>query len=716
MQDSSTLDVCGLQQMDNPGSWACRKTAPAGSMQPSTVLELSRERLLAAGPRSFDTTQGAASLATASSWPLPAPGNLPEAPSCWQMKQMLSKPSIGPARPAACGPQETNTEGASVTPIYGSHSIFSLPVSASGPAGLDQTPGGCIGSSSSNTNGSQAASSASNRSDIIAAGSVLLKSKAVTSTPHSTYGHTKLLCHGHRQNVYAYFVHCAVPGDTGCWQLLQAAVGMLLTFIVQLGVIQLLWYGMLTAEDPSKAYQATLGDSSGPPTSSQLAAASSIDMGLLRFALPVNMLMVFALSFYVYEEVRKAVKLSFVVVMLFGELPALFTTGRQTGSSSTTATGSESIGCFVSCEPVVHRRPLSSYCTAFAGGRCCCATAAQYVSGLIVALLVLLAPILQHVVAASVLVSGIGLTLAVGPQVDIIAIILNSTAVVFLLELDKAVGEILQAQHHSSHSSGIGELPLRSRRPQSNLVTLQEGMLQLQSRSCCMAAGVQGRLVWVQRVVQRYFGYAYIALNGLFVLALPLFLSPTVMYRLHGVIMHSTDGDAALASWSSALPDGVLGTNWQTYADAGVFTLNPQDIAAAFASPSQYAHVLAVLFYPLMTAAALCVLCGSMIPSASRAWGVVFLCAQVGMGVAPHFLAVSSYIPFSAVVLPGLLGAVWLGLFAVWPPLWAVAVQRHSTGACGVCAAGAVHVLNGSSPQPLGMPVSPKAECRLDVI
>jgi hypothetical protein len=210
---------------------------------------------------------------------------------------------------------------------------------------------------------------------------------------------------GGQTDVYAYLIYSTFRASSG-WQLAQAVLGMLVTFLMQLGIIVLLWFGVITSMHRV------------PPTPAVnepgwRTIVSSVEMPLAI----VNMLVIFALAVYALEEIRKAVNLSITAAACFQILPRFYL-GESFSSCSTAGKGLQSV-CY---------------------GRW------SHIMTPVLRLLVLAAPLCQHLIGLLVLLSGIDLTF-LRTNTDIVQIILDAAALIFLLELDSRVGMVLFEQH-----------------------------------------------------------------------------------------------------------------------------------------------------------------------------------------------------------------------------------------------------------------------------
>jgi hypothetical protein len=433
---------------------------------------------------------------------------------------------------------------------------------------------------------------------------------------------------GGQTDVYAYLIYSTFRASSG-WQLAQAVLGMLVTFLMQLGIIVLLWFGVITSMHRV------------PPTPAVnepgwRTIVSSVEMPLAI----VNMLVIFALAVYALEEIRKAVNLSITAAACFQILPRFYL-GESFSSCSTAGKGLQSV-CY---------------------GRW------SHIMTPVLRLLVLAAPLCQHLIGLLVLLSGIDLTF-LRTNTDIVQIILDAAALIFLLELDSRVGMVLFEQHlrsvpsmkmralskmaSSNGSSSFGLLPRTAGDMSSSgggfsgfskMVSMGQGRLSCRS----LSAGVRMRL-----------GHVYIALVGLFVLVQPLFLSSISMLGIHAAFMVNN-----LQEWKANR--GPL-TLWTLYGDQGLCIAN---------SPSliDYSPLLLPVVYPVLVAAMILLLCGNMLPSVCHNWSLTMLSAQVVIGLAPHILACG---PRPALLLlPGVIAVAWVVLFVVWPIWWAKKDEQH---------------------------------------
>jgi hypothetical protein len=422
--------------------------------------------------------------------------------------------------------------------------------------------------------------------------------------------------------VYAYLIYSTFRASSA-WQLAQAVLGMLVTFLMQLGIVVLLWFGVITSMH--RAHPTPAVHEPGWRT-----IVSSVEMPLAV----VNMLVIFALAVYALEEIRKAVSLSITAAACFQILPRFYL-GETFSTCSTAGKGLQSV-CYGRWSRIMTP---------------------------VLRLLVLAAPLCQHLIGLLVLLSGIDLTF-LRTNTDIVQIILDAAALIFLLELDSRVGTVLFEQHlrsvpsmkrralsklaSSNGSSGFGVLPRTAGDVGSStgagfsgfskMVSMGQGKLSCRS----LSAGVRMRL-----------GHVYIAVVGLFVLAQPLFLSSISMLGIHAAFMVNN-----LQEWKANR--GPL-TLWTLYGDQGLCIAN---------SPSLLDHspLLLPVVYPLLVAAMILLLCGNMLPSVCQYWSITMLSAQVVIGLAPHILACG---PRSALLLlPGVIAVAWVVLFVVWPIWW----------------------------------------------
>jgi hypothetical protein len=426
---------------------------------------------------------------------------------------------------------------------------------------------------------------------------------------------------GGQTDVYAYLIYSTFRASTA-WQLAQAVLGMVVTFLMQLGIVVLLWFGVISSmHRVPMTYPAHDG---GWRT-----VVSSVEMPLAV----VNMLVIFALAVYALEEIRKAVNLSITAAACIQILPRFYL-GESFSTCSSAGKGLQSV----------------------------CHGRWSRVMTPVLRMLVLAAPLCQHLIGLLVLLSGIDLTF-LRTNTDIVQIILDAAALIFLLELDSRVGTVLFEQHlrsvpsmksralsklaSSNSSSSFGMLP----RTVGDVGSSGGGF----SGFSKMVSMGQGRLSCrsLSAVVRMRLGHVYIAVVGLFVLIQPLFLSSISMLGIHTSSMVSS-----LHEWKANR--GPL-TLWTLYGDQGLCIAN---------SPSllDYSPLLLPVVYPILVAAMILLLCGNMLPSVSHYWSLTMLTAQVMIGLAPHILACG---PRSALLLlPAVVVVAWVVLFVAWPVWW----------------------------------------------
>uniref|UniRef100_A0A383V3X2 Uncharacterized protein n=2 Tax=Tetradesmus obliquus TaxID=3088 RepID=A0A383V3X2_TETOB len=434
---------------------------------------------------------------------------------------------------------------------------------------------------------------------------------------------------GGQTDVYAYLIYSTFRASTP-WQLAQAVLGMIVTFIMQLGIVVLLWFGVISSMHRTPiTYPHTAHDGSWRTV------VSSVEMPLAV----VNMLVIFALAVYALEEIRKAVNLSITAAACIQILPRFYL-GESFSTCSAAGKGLQAV-CYGRWSRILTP---------------------------VLRMLVLAAPLCQHLIGLLVLLSGIDLTF-LRTNTDIVQIILDAAALIFLLELDSRVGTVLFEQHlrsvpsmksralsrfASSNSSGssFSSLP----RTAADVVGSGGGGGRggFGSFSKMVSMG-QGKLSCrgLSAVVRMRLGHVYIALVGLLVLLQPLFLSSISMLGIHTSFMVSN-----LLEWKANR--GPL-TLWTLYGAQGLCITN---------SPSSldYSVLLLPVVYPILVAAMVLLLCGNMLPSMSHYWSLTMLTAQVTIGLAPHVLACG---PRSALLLlPVVVVVAWVVLFVAWPVWW----------------------------------------------
>jgi hypothetical protein len=427
---------------------------------------------------------------------------------------------------------------------------------------------------------------------------------------------------GGQTDVYAYLIYSTFRASTA-WQLAQAVLGMLVTFLMQLGIVVLLWFGVISSmHRVPVTYPANEGG--------WRSVISSVEMPLAV----VNMLVIFALAVYALEEIRKAVNLSITAAACIQILPRFYL-GESFSSCSSAGKGLQAV-CYGKWSRVMTP---------------------------VLRMLVLAAPLCQHLIGLLVLLSGIDLTF-LRTNTDIVQIILDAAALIFLLELDSRVGTVLFEQH-------LRSVPSMKSRALSKLASNNGsssfgGMLPRTAADLGSSGGVfggfskmvsmgQGRLSCrsLSAVVRMRLGHVYIAVVGLFVLFQPLFLSSISMLGIHASFMVGN-----LQEWKANR--GPL-TLWTLYGDQGLCIANSHALL-------DYSPLLLPVVYPILVAAMVLLLCGNMLPSVCHYWSLTMLTSQVVIGLAPHILACG---PRSALLLlPAVVVVAWVVLFVVWPVWW----------------------------------------------
>ncbi|WIA09704.1 hypothetical protein OEZ85_009089 [Tetradesmus obliquus] len=434
---------------------------------------------------------------------------------------------------------------------------------------------------------------------------------------------------GGQTDVYAYLIYSTFRASTP-WQLAQAVLGMVVTFLMQLGIVVLLWFGVISSMHRTPiTYPHTAHDGSWRTV------VSSVEMPLAV----VNMLVIFALAVYALEEIRKAVNLSITAAACIQILPRFYL-GESFSTCSAAGKGLQAV-CYGRWGRILTP---------------------------VLRMLVLAAPLCQHLIGLLVLISGIDLTF-LRTNTDIVQIILDAAALIFLLELDSRVGTVLFEQHlrsvpsmksralsrfaSSNSSSSFSSLP-RTAADVAGSGGGGGGGGGFGSFSKMVSMG-QGKLSCrgLSAVVRMRLGHVYIALVGLMVLLQPLFLSSISMLGIHTSFMVSN-----LLEWKANR--GPL-TLWTLYGAQGLCITN---------SPSllDNSALLLPVVYPILVAAMVLLLCGNMLPSMSHYWSLTMLTAQVTIGLAPHVLACG---PRSALLLlPVVVVVAWVVLFVAWPVWW----------------------------------------------
>ncbi|WIA29777.1 hypothetical protein OEZ86_012251 [Tetradesmus obliquus] len=318
---------------------------------------------------------------------------------------------------------------------------------------------------------------------------------------------------GGQTDVYAYLVYSTFRASTP-WQLAQAVLGMIVTFLMQLGIVVLLWFGVISSMHRTPiTYPHTAHDGSWRTV------VSSVEMPLAV----VNMLVIFALAVYALEEIRKAVNLSITAAACIQILPRFYL-GESFSTCSAAGKGLQAV-CYGRWSRILTP---------------------------VLRMLVLAAPLCQHLIGLLVLLSGIDLTF-LRTNTDIVQIILDAAALIFLLELDSRVGTVLFEQHLRSVPSMKSRAlsKFASRNSSSSFSSLPRTAADVPgsgsgsgggfgSFSKMMSMG-QGKLSCrgLSAVVRMRLGHVYIALVGLMVLLQPLFLSSISMLGIHTSFMVS---------------------------------------------------------------------------------------------------------------------------------------------------------------------------------
>jgi hypothetical protein len=224
----------------------------------------------------------------------------------------------------------------------------------------------------------------------------------------------------------------------------------------------------------------------------------------------VNLLAFLALATYVHQEMMQAAWLGYVAAACCGILPAFYITPLSRG-----------VGC----------------------GRL----------GLSKQVLMLGAPLLQQVTSTAVLASSMGLTFIKETQASVVGMILGNVALSFILDLYNRVGVMLQTQAtRSSSSSSISSIS-RCSSCCSTLTHPCEGACGVVLLACAHCPHVGAKSV----ACARFWGYVYLSLLGLLVLAERVCLTPTPAWTVYSILCDKLQQQTAVTEWTKKASRGM---------------------------------------------------------------------------------------------------------------------------------------------------------------
>jgi hypothetical protein len=227
----------------------------------------------------------------------------------------------------------------------------------------------------------------------------------------------------------------------------------------------------------------------------------------------VNVLAFLALAIYVHQETMQAIWLGHVSAACCGILPAFYVTELSRG------VGVSRLGI---CGRVM----------------------------------LLVAPVLQHMTGLAVLTSSMALTFIRETQASVVSIVLTNVALSFILDLDNRVGAMLCSQEMRARRSGWA--------PPASFTCCGRrcACSGLKCPACSMPCFTRvGTGVFA---CTQFWGHVYLALLGLLLLVEPLCLSPAPAYFVYGKATA-----AALATGTLKQQTGAV-SEWTRIANASV--------------------------------------------------------------------------------------------------------------------------------------------------
>jgi len=356
---------------------------------------------------------------------------------------------------------------------------------------------------------------------------------------------------------------------------------------------------------------------------------------------PVNLLAFLALAVYVHEEVRKAVWLSYTAAAYSGILPSFY-----------------QIPASLVARPDVQLRLWHKLCIA-------------------------VAPIMQFLTACLVLASSLALTFTDETQTSIVTIILSNVALSFIVDLDNRIGAMLASQDQTAYVESLeasGNILPRvwphrlgsalhfglqaSLRDESAVRPMSSGSDVVESSTegstpdlTLENLGSQYR--WQCGIWAKACGHCYMSLVGLLLLLEPLLLSPvTVAYVYYSTLLLAKGNAPRDVAYLSA-----------TMAESLAESLHSRGAGMPVFGALASAMVVFLVFA--------CVLPG---PREAPMWGPALLAVQAALSVAAQIGTTFALPDFkfktTGVTLLVLTVIAWLVLFAVWPLLHTLAIQR----------------------------------------